>query len=307
MFIRLFESNGEYHVLASLSEGRLVVAKYERQHVRSSIKLPENCQSAFATNGQVLATGYWNTKGIDVWNLWTGEHLDRFGPNHTSRLLIDDTGRYVAVWSDRGNFVYDRNAGQKHRVSRMEDLDCACIDHRTNTLWLPVAAKGRAVRVETAPFSMETVALQIRGRPWAIRFSLQYNKVIIFDYDAKSVPDVYVPEGYPDRPWGSVSCFGEIGGELIWRRDFLGKELSSSGAFSSDGKYFAMNAVEAQRIIVMVAETGETVRLIEPMENVMYPMKGTRIMSTSGRIVNVATGEIDEGCSNWQWWRVAGA
>lgn len=298
MDVKLVRFDSERFIVASMSEGRIALVSYDRQVLVSDIRLPEGFGRAYAvtTDCRLLATGYWYTKGIDLWNVRTGVHVDRFGPNQVSRLLFDMTGRWLVVWGSR-KFVRNIHTGEETTLPKLEDLDGGCVDTRSNIMWLPIDVKGYILCIQFDPLRIEEVALPIAGTVWSVCYSPSYDRALL---------SAFTSFGHPIGSAGTVSCFSEIGGDLLWKQDFTDKDVACLGSFTADGRLFALGAVNAQRVIVLDVSSGEIVRYIEPYLSPTYPLEGSLILGSGGRVLDAATSEIYDGVSKPAWWRAAG-
>jgi WD40 repeat protein len=290
MYVRLLAGDNKGTVAASMSEGRILLAGYDERRALGSVTLPENCYKAFSFSADLrfMATGYWYTKGVDVWDVQTGQRVVRFGPSQTSRVLLDPAGECIIVWSDRGKFARNWRTGRELRIRYLEDLYGAAVGRAGEFALLPLGLKRRVLRLDFRRLEPSRQELPINDVVWTMRWSPRFDRFIVLSQDRR------------------LSCFADWNGPLLWARDFAEGQFTSNGSFTADGRYLLLNCIEAMCVLALDAASGETVRRIEAREDPAYPLEGPTAMTSTGKIIDAETGRVYDGVSKPAWWRAAG-
>ncbi|MBL8881040.1 MAG: hypothetical protein JNG88_18140 [Phycisphaerales bacterium] len=91
-----------------------------------------------------------------------------------------------------------------------------------------------------------------------------------------------------------------------WVHLLTGKDVASNGAFTGDGRYFLVNANNAKCVIVIDTATGVERQRLDFAADPMYPLEGSRALTSSGQIIDAEAGRLVDYVNKTAWWRKAG-
>lgn len=291
MYVRAYIDGHNRYVAASFSGPRIVVADYDRRLVVNSIPLPEGVYNAFdmTPDARVLVTGYWSTRGVDVWNVATGELLYRLSLDRVSRVRVDPTGECIVVTSERGGRAIHWHSGRLQPIVRCGSADGAAIRQSGNMMLIPITRKGTVLQMRWSTFEFVALRFAIDARIWTLRWSPDDTLLVMLSSN------------------GVLSCFRSIAEPPLWRVTLEQRDVTSLCNFCGDSSLLALYATEARRLLVFDPQSGHVIRHVNECVDPGSVFSGTMIMTSMGKVVDLSTGTVSDGCSNWRWWRGAGA
>jgi len=290
MYVKPFIIDNECFLGASTSDGRILWASYSKRRLISVIELPEPVDDGFdvSPDGRYIVTVYWYTKGAHLWDLQSGTKAQTFGGKELTRALFDSTGAFAVIGSDRGRLIRDISEETDLKLSRCGDICGACSSRQTNTMLLPSTRNGYVIQFDGRTRS--TKALRITGHTeiWLIRWSPEEDKLLMMD------------------DTGLITCRASLNAQPDWELRLQGDDITSLGDFSPDGKFVAFSANEAQQTIVIDANDGRVLSRLPVLTGATWRYVGSKVMSSGGKIIDLADGSVNEELCNWRWWRSIG-
>ncbi|MFO0972172.1 MAG: hypothetical protein U1A27_01860 [Phycisphaerae bacterium] len=281
----------DWHVVTTMYPARMLLANYSREKLVWDVQLPEGVDFtslSISCDGRIIVTGYYYTRGVDVWELQTGKHLFRMGPGGMTRVMLDPSARYVALWPGRPRVLLDLVDRTERRFPGIGDVAGAAGRALDGTMLLPTTWRTLVYRLHSKTGEMEKVRVPGMGDVYEMWWSPREDQIIVKDLG------------------GLVSCRSSIESEPLWEHHYEGSELHYNLTYSADGRFVGFSFLSLKQTRVLDVTSGEAVRTIDELAS-GHPYEGPSIMTSYGKIVNLETGEIDPGASNWRWWRKIGA
>lgn len=259
-----------------------------RERLLAQIEIPERRGFDVSPDWTKGVTGYWGTRGVDVWDLGTREKIVSFGPAEVSFVRFDPTSRYIAVYAESARLLYDLQTGRSTRLRYCDTMHGAALCHSTKSLLIPSTRKGRAIKVDGPKGKVSEISLGINARVWTMRYSRSEGKFL-------TISD----QGY-------VACWDSPGGTQLWGNVYSGSEVDSFACFSADEQVVAYDVLDLRKTYVLDAATGTMIRVLDCTIGDAVPLWGSRVLTSSHHIVDLATGESDGRYADWRWWRKIG-
>lgn len=254
----------------------------------SKISLPQGCGRAFdiSSDGKLLATGYWYRRGIDIWDLESKKIIETFGPSRVSRIVFDESSRYVVYHSDKGTYIKKMGGDQEIRLNNISELDGASLDRRTNSLWIPTTRKGKLVFLSFESLVSEIRDLQISAQIYWVRQSPRKGTYFLIDSKKR------------------IYCFGESMNNIIWENTILepkSKGIAYLGSHSGNGGLIGITVTEFDgfRTVVLDAATGNIMNEFADVRCIGCPYGENEVYLESGSILDLTTGIIRESLPTW--------
>jgi WD40 repeat protein len=278
-------------VTAVLSPNRVVIADYEKRELLRVISLEETCGRALSlsADGRYMATGHWEVTPVSIWDLTTGSLVAKFGPSKVGRLLLSSKGDYVLVRSKKGSGIFDTSTHLELPVVRCGDPWSSCVIPLDNSMLVALDRKGKILLARSEPLRLEEIDIGMRGTIWLMRWSALDGSLLLMDST------------------GEVVCRNGLIGDARWRLRLRPDNKSCAGSFCGDGTLVAIGSGDLQTIAVYDANTGQFTRQIDVNAGAFWPFGDRKVMSASGIVIDLASGEVAEGVSDWRWWRSIGA
>lgn len=290
MEIRFFKSSGIGYVTCSLSEGKLALAQFSPPRLLQVISFRESNYDSYdiSPDGRLLVAGYWRKRGLDVWDLKSGNHLDRFGPNHVARVRFDSTGRYVLIHSDWRLTIRDLKKSVDIKLKNCRESYGVCIRSRDETMLIPGKSKGQIFVFHSSNGAVDEIQLSGHDVISSMVWSPSEDQLFMVEDNHR------------------VSLRQEVSGTPAWVFQFGKDQVPTHGMFSGDCRLIGVTDVHASAVWVLDSDSGRVTRKLDNYFAFSRPFEGTKVMNGDGRILDLATGEVEEGVSNWRWWRAIG-
>ncbi|MCC6360093.1 MAG: PQQ-like beta-propeller repeat protein [Phycisphaerales bacterium] len=206
-------------------------------------------------------------------------------------MRFDASAAYVVTWDLWKGYVVSLATKTWTRISKIADLDGIFLDIESNTMYIPDSDIPLLYRINFDPVVIDRVELGHSSPLFTIRKS-PVNSTFILLYED-----------------GRVECREGLFGSPIWSRQFVGKEITASGSFSGDGRFYGLNVVNLEQYWVLDASTGAVIHKKAQVKQGVHPrspLQGSLILNSSGTILDAETGEVQPGVSSLDWWTQAG-
>lgn len=294
MFIRVYGQSDERVIAASFSEGRVVLVSADKETLLRDFALPGTCDDNFdlSADCKYLATAHVHgrTPWIGFWDVERGTKLAEIRSAVVINLALDKNSSYVVAHTLDGTFIHALTGGSKTRVPYCGQPRAGDFRRGRNELYLPTNRKGQLRRISFDPPKADDIILPIKRTLWTLRWA--------------PTADVFC---VVDSTGSSVRCFDADTLEVVWQQDLPGREFSEF-TYTADGTLLGIRAGSGrvETTLVLDASTGELLRTFEARRCGCYPYADTRVLSSEGEILDLATGEVDDRLTKVTWWRGLG-
>lgn len=290
---KLYVIGGEHYMAAAYPGVRMLWARLNPPQLLQSIRIKEHNFDRYdvSPDGRLLVTGPWRKRGIDLWDLKSGSHLDSFGPNHIADVLFDSTGRYVLAESDDRVFVWDTVGGRELRLRGCKSAQGACMRLRDQTILVPVPQQSGAYLFDSTDARLELVDVKDTQNMDSARWSPD-ERFLLMRGDANRL---------------TLRC--ELREEPLWSVQYPEDEFwLSYYSFSGDGELIGFqNETGKLGSVVLDAHSGAVMSHLDVRIGDARPFINASVMTGDGYIVSLATGEEKSGVSEFKWWQAIGA
>lgn len=292
MHVRSFQLDGRQCVAASFSEGRIRFADLRDQVIMGEVKLPGDCMGAFdiCPATPLLITGGWMNGGVDIWRVPTGEHVAEIGVERASSVLWNRDGMTAAIRSGSSTYVYNRQQNRLTAIRYAGRPMDGCRSAKRGSILVPHARKGLIMEITSAECAACEHRIPSTRTIWAVRADSAGGTIAVTDSQC------------------TTFLLQDLESDPIWTWSPGDEDRSPQvRAFSGDGALLCLWSVDTKQLFVMHASTGELIKKLDCVHVIEDAVSGREMMASSGHIVNLDAGRIEDGVSGWRWWKRAGA
>ena len=265
----------------------VLIYNHATESILHEIQLPEDCGRAFdlSHDGQLLATGYWDRKGVDIWQIHDAKIVSTFGPAEVSRVVFDRTGSKLIVQSERGTRIFTTNPSHESvTISNAGDVENGCFVKDTNQYLMPSRRRGILLKCDLTTPNVADVPIPISRTVHCIKHAPNRANLFVID-TARTI-------------W----CFDSSFETLLWKTTIKPIPVRSGicvGVYSGDGDLIGItiSRFDGFDAVVLNARTGAELHRMENTPCDGFPFRDDSVLLESGKLLNLRSKCVSEGIS----------
>lgn len=290
METKAFQIQGRPIIVASFSEGRLLLVDYSAGAIAGDLRLPRNCRDVFDVSPQthlaVTGYNYEDCAQVDVWSLADSRKVDTLLGRGAIDLVLFGRGDVVLIADETGTSLWERRSGLVRPLRGALPPSTGCAIENGRSYLIGHRVGPRVFRIDEPQQTIQTVPLPVRKGVWAIRASPRGDCLAVLDAT------------------GRISLLDASDLTNRWVRRF---EDASWVCFSGDGTLIGVQLqVRPPRTVVLDADSGDRVATYDDTMCGCYPLIGNLCLRLDGAVLDLRNGTVSEGVSRSSWWRARG-
>lgn len=285
-FLKSVRVGADVAIAASFSSARVLVARYDTARVLYDVRLEADCRECFDVSAaaSVLVTAWQqdDDRGLEIRKLRTGRVTLRRAALEVLDLALGPSGDHVLYLTTGGVFCLREPSVDQLLVDALPP-SLGSLARDGNEFLLPTRRHGWVYRVRDPACNTELVQWPVAREIWGVSHSPTDDAIIVLD----DLSEVHMLESGDFSPrWAARVPEG------------------GSVCFSGNGRLIAVDVCTTDRheVVALDASTGAVLDTYAEVPYVSGPWRGDSVLCSSGEILDLASGHVDEGVSAPQWW-----